>query len=461
MSDILYNKVEPFDLFLPDLYYSKSSDLLPGSWLNQKFFKTDRLTILLPLQSSIRNFFSSEYLEKCLSIEPVTIDQEPGIKFCLKINLNGVSNIVEKSFALKEENELPDDYPSVALWPNLPSSSGWQEFFLFESVLDKDGDPYAFQIDKPVADAEKTVRNFGQEKYYYWQSKQRPDILNAIDQNGKLLGIIPLKQTKLRQKQTDVWTIGVDFNPSFTNIYYRQGNKAPQRFQLESNLLKVTLGSEVKLPEFHDYIYRNFFIPDALVPRDNLPPMSTALTTRGWQEEANTIPKIITEVRIYNPRSDGEFSGYAKTNINWENVEYQEPFLAQLARMIAIQASLENVKNIKWRISYPCSFSQAKLNYYRDIWERIIADLSSVSGQYHILDKVLSENMAFTLYFCEILSEPIIHTTCVSIQETTSVLSFWNNNQLIHKAKIPYAGRDLFHNILRQNLDYFDEMVVI
>lgn len=456
----------PRDFFLSEIYYSRTAGLLPGSWLDQKTSKIDKLTILLPFQSFLQDYFSSDYLEKNLSVEPDTVGSSPAVKISLTVYLTGVNGkkpyIVSQSFPLKNENELPDDYPTVALWPNLPplSKGAWREYFLLESVLDEDGERYAFQIQKPSADSRQTIRNFGQEKYHYWQCAQRPDILEAMNDDAKYLGMIPLKSSKPNQGESDTWTVGVDFGTSFTNIYLRKGNKAPERFDLNPNLLKVTLGSEVKFPEFHDYIYRNFFIPDALVPKDNLPPMSTALITRGWQEEANTIAKIVTEARIYNPRSDGEFSGYAKTNIKWEHVEYQEPFLAQLVRMISVEAAMENVRAVEWAVSYPSAFSQMDLNDYQDTWARVLADVSRISGQKHALSSkgLQTESIAFAQYFADVLRQPIVHTTCVDVGGGTADLSIWKDHDLVHQASVPYAGRDLFHNLLRENLDYFDEI---
>jgi hypothetical protein len=460
------NFASPADFFMSEVYFSRTSNLLPGSWLNQKTSNLNDLTILLPLQSFVQDYFSSEYLEKNLAVESTIIDQTPGVKISLTLYLSGVDRratyIVSQSFPLKKENELPDDYPTVALWPNLPAAAqiNWREFFLMESVLDEEGERYAFQIQRPTREAQQTIRNFGREKYHYWQCDQRPDILEAMSDEAKYLGMIPLKASQLQQGEADSWTVGVDFGTSFTNISLRKGARAPERFKFNPSLLKVTLGSEVKFPEFHDYIYRNFFIPDTLVPEGNLPPMSTALITRGWQEQKNAIAKIITEARIYNPRSDGEFSGYAKTNIKWENIQYQEPFLSQLVRMISVQAASENVHNIEWSISYPSAFSTMDFNDYQDTWERVLADISRVSGQHHALSPrgLQTESVAFAQYFADVLGQNIVHTTCVDIGGGTSDLSIWKDNQLIHQASVPYAGRDLFHNLLRHNLDYFDEI---
>ena len=456
----------PRDFFISEIFYSSTSGLLPGSWLDQKTKNLDKLTILLPFQSFIQEYFTSDYLDKNLTLDLDTKGPIPAIKVSLKVILAGVNvkkpYIVSQTFPLKNENKLNDDYPTVALWPNLPpiSNEVWREYFLLESVLDEKGTRYAFQIQKPNAEAQCTIRDFNRQKYIYWQCAQRPDILEAINDEAKYLGMIPLKSNKPNQGESDTWTVGVDFGTSFTNISLRKGNKAIKRIELNPNLLKVTLGSEEKYPEYHDDIYRNFFIPDALVPKGHLPPMSTALITLGWQEKANTIAKIITEARIYNPRSDGKFSHVVKTNIKWENVEYQEPFLAQLVRMISVEAAMENVRTVEWAVSYPSAFSQMDLNEYQDTWARVLAQVSWISGQKHSLSSkgLQTESVAFAQYFADVLRQPLVHTTCVDIGGGTADLSIWKHNNLVHQASVPYAGRDLFHNLLRDNLDYFDQI---
>jgi hypothetical protein len=473
--DLAQNKfVKPEDFFLPEIYYSSVPGLLPGSWLDEKMkmAQLDKLTILLPLQSFIKDYFSSEYLKKNLNFESTVVDHNPGIKISLTLYLTGAKgngrptpHIISQSFVLKKENDLKDDYPAVALWPDLPKKSQikWQEFFILVSILDKKGKDYSFNINQPTQDAKSTSRRFGNEEYCYWKCCQRPDILEVINRGNEFLGMIPLNGVNPKQGQSDTWVVGVDFGTSFTNVYLRKGSKL-EPFKMEPNLLQVTLGlkgSEVAL----DNIYRHFFIPDAFLPKGNLPPMTTALITQGWPEDKSATAKIMTEARIYYPQLTGDFSEYARTNIKWDNIQYQEPFLAQLVRMISVQAALESVKSIEWAVSYPSAFSSMDLSNYRATWERVLANIEQVSGgktegQKHTFygDGLQTESVAFAKYFADVHKQLIVHTTCVDIGGGTSDLSIWKANQLVHQASVPYAGRNFFHNLLREKIDYFAEV---
>ena len=456
----------PRDFFLDELYYSETPGLLPGSWLDQtvRTAKIDNLTILLPFHSWVQDYFSSEDLERNVSIRLIDSGHPRKISISLTMQLSGVERrvpyTVRQDFDLIPENRLSDDYPTIALWPNLPSNGAvqWTEFFLLESVSDQVGVSYSFQIQQPTDDGILTNRLIGQESYHYWKSNQRPDILEA-QKDGRLIGMIPLKTPQLAPGAIDTWAVGVDFGTSFTSIYMRKGNQNPEPFQLNPALLKVTLGSEVESKEFHDHIYRDFFIPDVLEPLGNVPPMSTAITTLGWQEPVNGVAQCMTEARIYYPNlSFGKFSQSVKTNIKWENIRYQKPFLSFLVRLISAQAAMENVQTIEWSISYPSAFSRAELNQYRVTWQNVLNDIKGITGQTHTLKPLQTESIAFSKYFADILGQNMVHTTCIDVGGGTSDLSIWRNNELIHQASVPFAGRDMFHNLLRSKLDYFPDI---
>ena len=455
----------PRDFFLDELYYSETPGLLPGSWLDQtlRTARIDNLTILLPFHSWVQDYFSSEYLERNVSIRLIDAGHPKKIAISLTMELSGVERrvpyTVRQDFDLIPENRLSDVYPTIALWPNLPSNGAvqWTEFFLLESVSDLYGVPYSFQIQQPTDDGILTDRFIGQESYHYWKSNQRPDILEA-QKDDRFIGMIPLKTPQPAPGAIDTWAVGVDFGTSFTNIYMRKGNQNPEPFQLNPALLKVTLGSEVESKEFHDHIYRDFFIPDVLEPLGNVPPMSTAITTLGWQEPVNGVAQCMTEARIYYPRSNGEFSQSVKTNIKWENFKYQKPFLSFLVRLISAQAAMENVQTIEWSISYPSAFSRAELNQYRVTWQDVLNDIRGITGQNHTLNPLQTESIAFSKYFADILGQNMVHTTCIDVGGGTSDLSIWRNNELTHQASVPFAGRDLFHNLLRSKLEYFPDI---
>lgn len=450
----------PRDIFQENLYFQKTKGLLPGTWLDQKL-NLDNLTILLPFKDFVSEYFTSEDLEKQVELAAVCTPEGPGVRVSLTVQLSGfdrpVSYTMFREYALKAENEIKQDFPTLALWPNVPPGL-WKEYFLLVETTEEYGE-LAFRVQQPTANAQSENRRSGQESYQYWKCDRYPDILSAIAKNAEPLGLIPLKIPRARGGNATTWTVGVDFGTSFTNIYVRKGDSgSPEKLQLQTNLLKITHSLE----DIQTIIYREFFIPDLLLPEGKNPPMSTVLTTRGWQESQGEIPDLITNARIYIPRLDKyEFDKqYIKTNIKWKQVQYQRPFLGQLVRMIAAKAALEGVRNIEWSVSYPSAFSSMDLNRYDGAWRQVLKDLDSTSNQNHNLQEqgLQTESIAFAQFFGDVLKKNLIYTTCVDIGGGTSDISVWQDNQLIHQASVPYAGRDIFHSILEPNLAFIGDI---
>jgi hypothetical protein len=449
--------VSPADLFTENLYYRRSRGLLPGTWLDQKLNLED-LSILLPLADFMGEFFTSSDLENQVSLSAVQTPEGPGVRVSLTLRLSGFGSVVDypvyKDFPLRPENELQQEFPTLALWPNVPPGQ-WREYFLLVEKTEDFGG-LAFTLEQPCAGAVQEIRKSGQEVFQYWQCDQFPDILAAIDNNARFLGLIPLKVPVAQVGSANTWTVGVDFGTSFTNIYVRKGSGQPERLQLQTHLLKITR----TLEDIQAVTYREFFVPEGLIPEGENPPLSTVLTSRGWQESEDTMPCLMSDARIYVPRLDRfDFDkDYIKTNIKWQQVHYQRPFLGQLARLIAAQAALEEVRTINWAISYPSAFSTRETNGYENSWQKVLEQLAKISGQNHGELSVRTESVAFAQFFADTLDKNLVHTTCVDIGGGTSDISLWQENELVHQASVPYAGRDIFHRILQPNLAFIGDI---
>jgi hypothetical protein len=459
----------PDEFFTSELFYTRSKGLLPGTWLDRKL-NLDNLTIFLPLNSILKEYFTSQDLEAQVQFSSINTPEGPGVKVTLGLTLSGfkettasgqtnVKNVkyqVTKDFPLRAENEIKTAFPTLALWPNVPPGK-WQEYFVLVETSEDFGG-LAFKIEQPTDGATQETRKSGQESYQYWKCDRYPEILSAIDGDAKFLGLLPLSIPKIQASSTDKWAVGVDFGTSFTNIYVRKGNGQPERFILQTNLLKVTKGLE----GIDTITYREFFVPDTFFPENSYPPISSVLTTRGWQETDGGVPDVIRHSRTYVPTLDISLEkDYIKTNIKWEKVEYQRPFLGQLTRWIATQAAVENVQSIDWSVSYPSAFSRKEQNGYANSWTLLLEELTKITGQSHKLadhGAIRTESIVFAQFFADVLKKDLVHTTCADIGGGTSDISIWQENELIHQASVPYAGRDIFHRILQPNLAFIGDI---
>ncbi len=457
-SDALF--LHDHELFSEQLFYSKNKDLLPGTWLDRKL-NLEKLTIFLPLNPVLKDYFTSTDLERQVNFTAVSTAEGQGIRVSLQLILSGfgsqkINYSTHKDFPLKAENEITKAFPTVALWPNVPPGK-WQEYFvLVETTESYD---LAFGIEQPTDRASQEIRRSGQESYQYWKCERYPELLLIVDNNARYLGLLPLTVPKSLPGGASTWTVGVDFGTSFTNVYVRKGGGTPEHLALKTHLLKVTAG----LGDIDAKKYREFFVPEFLIPKDKNPPLATVLTTQGWQEVASQVPNIINQTRIYVPRLDTLDFGrdHIKTNIKWHNIQYQRPFLGQLLRMIAAQAAQDEVHTIEWAVSYPSAFSRQETNKYTTTWAKLLHDLNDISGQIHRQSTTYplrTESIAFAQFFADIQRKDLIHATCIDIGGGTSDISVWQENKLIHQASVPYAGRDMFHRILQPGLAFIGEI---
>ena len=250
----------PNELFTKELFYTRSKGLLPGTWLDRKL-NLDNLTIFLPLNSILKEYFTSQDLEAQVQFSSINTPEGPGVKVTLGLTLSGfkettasgasgqtqqrtVKYQVTKDFPLRAENEIKTAFPTLALWPNVPPGK-WKEYFVLVETSEDFGG-LAFKIEQPTDGATQETRKSGQESYQYWKCDRYPEILSAIDGDAQFLGLLPLSIPKVQAGNSNHWTIGVDFGTSLTNVYVRKGDGQPERLSLQSNLLIVSVAGSVE-----------------------------------------------------------------------------------------------------------------------------------------------------------------------------------------------------------------------
>jgi hypothetical protein len=421
----------------------------------------DDLSILLPLNPILKEYFTSEDLEKSIQLASCNTPTGEGIRVTLSLRLSGfdrqfINYSVYKDFPLKAINEITQSFPILALWPNVPPDK-WREYFVFVELTEAFGG-VAFSIEPPTERVTQEISQSGQEKYLYWKYDRHPEMLSAIDQDNKFLGLLPLNIPKFQANSASTWTVGVEIETSFTNVHIRKGDSPLTRFNLQSNLLRITK----QLEEIESVVYREFFIPEFFLPEGNNLPLPTMLTTRGWKETFGQIPDVISQARIYQPSLEPNYSNedYIKTNIKLQQVEYLRPFLSQLLRLIAAQATLESIDSIRWIFSYPLNLSRAELARYTATWEVLLEELRKISGQSHELDDQAAcpNNIAMAKFFADILNYNLVNTTCIDFSTDTSEVSIWQENCLVYQSSIPYGVRNFFHRILKPNLAFIGDI---
>lgn len=475
----------PEDFFLNELFYLEEKDAMPGSWVAYKLAEAqiDDLTIILPINPLLRNYISCDDLEKRIDIEKLAMNDGDGLRITLTLPLSGfngekIDYSIHRSFPLNSRNKLEGRVPSMAIWPHIPVSTGWKKYFtLIES---SSLDPLAFSIEEAptydsVISGDSAQRGSplsatDSSSFLYYKSKTLPQYLIASRQ-GSQIGIIPIRIPAVPTITTSNWTVGVDFGTSLTNIAVRKGvgNAAPVK--LRFNTLLLSIGSlEAGAAK---QVLREYFIPDnqslfeagvQVATGQNrsdsefsIPPLFTILTTRGSQLSRGQTPFMIEQGRIYFTLSKVDFSQqHYHSNIKWSDDEsaLQETFLEQIICSVSAQAAYEGVRQIEWRASFPTAFNKGQIAAYKGTWETLILKARreySTNLQHQCQSSAThdTESVVFAQYCAAIEGRQLDNTACIDIGGGTSDLSIWKNRKLVHQCSVQYAGRDIFHHILR------------
>ena len=459
----------PKDLFLSDLFFIDIEEALPGSLLPRStepiVFDGQKITPLIPLNDIILlNYLTPEDLISRIEFQVISANK---VRVILDLSPHNQqkSKSSEKyhlfwDYPLKEENALVQ-LPVLEVWPNF-RAEGWQEYYSF--YYDGEHGEDTFQVEFHEA---KEVKKF-QDKRGSFQLARMDEFPSGVkcysDKEKKLIGLI-LLPTPEKIDLRDSWTVGVDFNSKFTNVYVNKNNYA-EPLPLENLLLKVTyVPTETRLPVLFEY-----FIPESLIPESKPLPLSTVLTTRGSKTGETNQIRPIFDGRIYIP-DNFRFKpqeDWIKTNLKWEpkKHDFNQLFLKHLALHISALAAKNGIAEIKWSLSYPSAFSRRDRTSYLIDWEKLTKELEDKTGIRQISPNdpkddeyfrrhFRTNSLATAQYFKDYEKNRLVKTTCINIGDDTSDISIWEENKLVHQCSVELAGRDLFTQFLSLNPQFF------
>lgn len=441
----------PDDIFLAELFLLPGPAALVNSWLpnrleGQPMVNGNPVTPLLPLQPRMRELFSSAELAKSCSLRLVQTGGGMAIELTLMLRLKGQRDPypITRVFPIKEQNLIDEDLPVITLWPNIPDQK-WKNYYIFcedsSTGLTVDG----------FSDYELHTGRDGQENVKYFTSERFPDLIKVIER-GEVCGLIPVNPPPPPGNMSATWRVGFDFGTSFTNFFIQDGT-GPARKPLETRVIPLTLAQK----ENQLNLLYKFFIPELLLPKDSNPPTSTALNTYGWQEVKGKVPDLYHQARVQWPstnalamRGNGVHTGF-----KWRQLNYQKPFLKELALLISSNAAAGGAAEVQWAVSYPSAFSPNEARNYRRQWGDLCQELTALTGLSHQLVEdggeggLQTEAVAFASYFGNYLGRQMIHTACLDVGGGTTDISIWQDNGLLHQVSIPFAGRNICTSILQ------------
>lgn len=441
----------PEDVFLPDLHLLPGEGALANSWLSRKIegkpiVNGSAVTPLLPLRERIRDLYSSEELSRQCSLSLVTTGGGMELKVTLLLPLEGHQNPyqITTSYPIKETNLIDEDLPVIALWPYI-SDLNWKRYVIFtedRSVgLTVDGFP----------DYELNSGREGQESVKYFSCERFPDLIK-LTERSQYRGLIPINPPPPTSNSSSTWSVGIDFGTSFTNFFINEGS-GPARKSLETRVIPLTLARK----EYQLNLLYKYFIPETLLPKDGNPPTSTALNTYGWQEVRGSVPELFHQARVQWPSANADaLSGPSvRTGFKWRQLQYQRPFLKELALLISGNAAAAGATSVEWAVSYPSAFSPNESRSYQRLWKDLCTELTALTGlkQQILMDGgeggLQTEAVAFASYFGNYRASQMVHTACLDVGGGTTDISIWQDNTLLHQVSVPFAGRDICTRVLQ------------
>ena len=443
--------ITPDDLFLDELYLVAGEEALMHSWLGSRLegvplVNGDPVTPLLPLKPKVRALFSSRELQERCELRVLQTSVSSQLELRLSLPLVGLRQayVISRTYPLKEQNLVAEDLPVISLWPYV-SDRQWSLYYLF-----CEDTSHGLTVDG-FGDYDRKFGRDGQQAVKYFTSRHFPDLVR-MSERGQDRGLLPVTPPPTRTDQGMNWRVGIDFGTSFTNFFVDDGG-GPRRLQLDTRVVSLTLSQK----DQRQRLLHQYFIPEEMVPTADYggnPPTATAISLRGWQEVLGQVPELFHEARLRVP-SPGEFGGSElRTGFKWEQLQYQKPFLKELALLISANAAASGARDISWSVSYPSAFSNNELARYRRVWTELCDELTTLTGLSQVLHQqgeagLQTEAVAFASYFGNHQSRQMVHTSCMDVGGGTTDISIWQENRLIHQVSIPYAGRDICSKLLQ------------
>jgi hypothetical protein len=435
------------DIFTKTFFYLEGEGNLPGALLPEDTreitYTVDEqerhLTPLLPLESEVLNYFSSEELIKRLAFNPTTIGNQSAVRVSLTLPLSGADFTIHREYPIEVNNAITAK-PFLEIWPNFKAPN-WKAYYALY-FDDRNEATKQDKIFRAVFPEAREIHPLDLKDSQITRLDSFPDYILCQDETGISQGLILLKTPPKvgDQNPSKTWTVGVDFGTSFTNVYY-QINNARDALTLTPLHLKI-IEQSARFVILYEYFMSG---------KAEKFPLSSVLTIRGSKEEE----RPVLDGRVYIPEDVIEFDptqAHIKSGLKWtlENPAYKRTFLKHLALLITAEAAKNHVKKIKWSISYPSAFSRTEKRLYQVMWERIIEDLGQTTGIDHkwldIGNPYRAESLALAHYFADEDEEGkhLSYTTCIDMGGGTSDICIWENGDVIHQCSVQIAGRVLF-----------------
>ncbi|WP_221393170.1 hypothetical protein [Dyadobacter sp. NIV53] len=366
--------VRPALYFLTDTLLKNKTDY---DILNtdERFLNAGNTEFLLPFKKEILQFFTPDQIQDIL--KPTFSKTDGKVEFTFTIPLvSGQSVEIKKTYRSKSDGwrigdgEIVElEVPVLDIFPNFLGDF-WCQYFILCSDSDKfriTPVNYAtpFGLTRKEQRLETDTSNSKAEIIKVSGYNSFPEALELQDLKNPL-GIIFLRKnpeiTDGGFDKEELVTIGVDFGTSNTNIYYLKNNH-PQRLKLEFTKYVRSVFNSV--PAKRSNLSNNFFVPtqDIELPT----PTTLRRFTSGVSEN------LLLDFFIYFP-NEYTYPRNVFSNIKWDSDDSKmNSFIQALSFLLLIDLVKNRLGNIRFKCTYPKSFSDQRQSAYNAMWKACLS----------------------------------------------------------------------------------------
>jgi len=350
---------------------------------------------------------------------------------------NGRDVKFEKEYTSEDVvNTVASETPLFEIWPDFVAS-GWSEYYTFYRGIEAF---YMHPFPEPEAgDIRQEKDRRGEVQGAITRIDTYPEAALCSDFSGKgYYGFVALSAPhKAASSSSGEWTVGVDFGTTNTTVYVAGASGEAHPVVFEGRLLSAMTDRPLRKTET-----RNGFIP---YEKQDVPfltffhDLPTGATETPSRDIDLPLEGHVLYVNNINTRKEIT-AGEIHHNLKWSNTPADRArtraFLQQIVLQVRAEAAARRINKIRWRYSFPSSFSEDQMGSMRNMWHSLV-------GKDDIQKS--SESLSTATYFLEAQQAPMMAgSVCIDIGGASADVAIWQKGKTLQQTSILLAGREIF-----------------
>lgn len=348
----------------------------------------------------------------------------------------------------RDDLTVRPEIPFFEIWPDFEAPD-WSEYYSYYGGVNCF---YLETYPRPDDDEKREDKlRTGEVRRAIGRTQRYPEavLCNSVEGN-QYLGFVALNPPEqATATTTSFWTVGVDFGTSNTTAYVSEdgGETRPVRF--EDRLVPITDRKNLRLTNTRDYFFpaRAQDVPFLTFFHD-LPTAREVDPDRDIQ-----VPQEGHILYVNSPETREDLDR-VHHDLKWSDAPADrartKAFLKQITLQVRAEAAASRVEELRWRYSYPSSFSRNQLASIRSTW----ADLAGPDSV-----EQRSESLSTATYFLESQNASMAKgSVCVDIGGASTDVAIWQDYTTLLQSSLLLAGREIFLKTIAADLTRYTQV---